>query len=218
VEAALGEGASAQVKTVHVKRRMELLKALNMRNFWMARKAADASVRWHDLKAGEHTVIALKHKQKMPWDKVNTPQMQASLVHWLLTLDLIIPSPSKKDAKQHQDHWPGERLVDEEGNYELQRNYYHKTPKDPLWGEAQKDPQQEGWLDLHTEDGKLRMKKTMFDSLTLDYFKQFTKSQMRMCACKDCENTKVFPQAKLGWNNSNVKEMGVQVKELEDWT
>jgi hypothetical protein len=77
-------------------------------------------------------------------------------------------------------------LVDKEENFDMQHKYYYKTSKNLLWMEAKKDPDQGGWPGLHTKDGKLRMKKTQFDSLIPDYFKQFTKTQMRMCACKDC--------------------------------
>jgi hypothetical protein len=134
-----------------------------------------------------------------------------------LTMDLIIHSPSKKDAKQFQDHWTGTRLLDEEGNYEMQKKYYYKTSKNLLWLEAQNNSNRGGWPDLFNEDGTLRMKKTTFYSLMPGYFKQFTKLQMKMCTCKDCENAKLFHQAKLGWSKLNNNEMVVQLNKLEEW-
>ena len=61
------------------------------------------------------------------------------------------------------------------------------------------------------------MKKTRFDSLIPRCFTQFTKSQMKMCTCKDCENAKLYHQGKSGWNKLNADEIWAQIKELEEW-
>lgn len=219
VEAAPDAEATAEMR----KKQAELLKdfvtAMEL-NGRMAKKAKDASIRRRELEECEEVKKAMlmpKYKRKSPKNKVNMLQMQASLVCWLLTVDLIIHSPSKNDEKQRRDHWTGARLLDREGNYEMQKKYYCKMSKNLLWLEAQRHPDLGGWPDLFNEDGTLRMKKTRFDSLTPGYFKQFTKSQMKMCTCKDCENAKLFSQAKVEWSKLNNNEMVAQLTELEEW-
>jgi hypothetical protein len=144
----------------------------------MAKTAKLATVRRRELEECEDlnkAVLTPQYKRKSPKTKVNTPQMQASLVRWLLTLDLVIHSPRRKDAKQFRDHWTGARLLDEAGNYEMQRKYYYKTSKYLLWLEAQQDPNMGGWPNLFNEDETPRMSRTRFCSLIPRYFKQFTK-------------------------------------------
>jgi hypothetical protein len=50
-----------------------------------------------------------------------------------LVVDARLDHPfSKKDVKPEQDHWMGARLVYEEGNFEMQQKYCHKTSKNSI--------------------------------------------------------------------------------------
>ena len=135
----------------------------------------------------------------------------------MMTTDLIVNSPDKRDMKQLRDHWTNKRMIDEAGNFILQRKCYHKTSKNRLWMAAQKPPEEGGWPDLHGEDGKLTMKKTVFDGLIPNYFKQCSKSQMRVCCCKDCENARMFHSDYLAWAKQNQKELHLKEQKLKKW-
>ena len=186
----------------------------------MLAKLEEAAERWRDVENCEdlkQAVVSPAFKRKSPCNKKNTAQNQASLVRWLDKCDLIIHSPDKRDMKQKRDHFTKERLLDAEGNYVLQRKFYYKTSKHLLWKEAKKPPDEGGWADLHGPDGTLTMQRTTFDSLIPDYFKQFTKSQMKTCCCTVCENAQYFHADYQAWTKCNRKNLSLQMKNLKEW-